>query len=63
MKEEQIEKLLRHLQKNYTHTYYIGRKEAKEELNVKSVVYADANLSDLMSKLYSEYANEMELQM
>lgn len=42
--------------------YFIGRKEAKEELNVKSIAYADADLSDLMSKLYSEYANEMELQ-
>lgn len=63
MKEEQIEKIVEAFtEKLYSHTYFIGRKEAKEELNVKSIVYADTVLSDLMSKLYSEYANEMELQ-
>lgn len=63
MKEEQIEKIVEAFtEKLYSHTYFIGRKEAKEELNVKSIVYADTALSDLMSKLYSEYANEMELQ-
>jgi len=31
-------------------------------LSVKSVIEADSELSDLMSNLYSEYANEMELQ-
>lgn len=63
MKEEQIEKIVEAFtEKLYSHMYFIGRKEAKEELSVNSVVYADATLSDLMSKLYSEYANEMELQ-
>jgi len=32
--------------------YFIGRKEAKEDLGVKSVVDADAELSKLMSDLY-----------
>src|SRR3989339_870445 len=63
MKEEQIEKIVEAFtEKLYSHTYFIGRKEAKEELGVKSVVDADSELSDLMSNLYSEYANEMELQ-
>src|SRR3989344_6470248 len=63
MKEDQIEKIVEAFtEKLYSHMYFIGRKEAKEELNVKSIVYADAILSDLMSKLYSEYANEMGLQ-
>ncbi len=63
MKEDQIEKIVEAFtEKLYSHMYFIGRKEAKEELGVKSVVDADAELSDLMSKLYSEYATEMDLQ-
>ncbi len=63
MKEDQIEKIVEAFtEKLYSHMYFIGRKEAKEDLGVKSVVNADAELSDLMSKLYSEYATEMELQ-
>jgi hypothetical protein len=63
MKEDQIEKIVEAFtEKLYSHTYFIGRKEAKEELNLKSIIYADSTLSDLMSKLYQEYANEMELQ-
>lgn len=63
MKDEEIEKLVEYFtEKLYSHTYFIGRKEAKEELGVKSVVEADAGLSRLMSDLYTEYYNEMELQ-
>lgn len=63
MKEDQIEKIVEAFtEKLYSHMYFIGRKEAKEELNVKSIVYADTDLSGLMSGLYSEYATEMELQ-
>ncbi len=63
MKEDQIEKIVEAFtEKLYSHMYFIGRKEAKEELGVKTVVDADAELSDLMSELYSEYATEMELQ-
>jgi len=63
MKEDQIEKIVEAFtEKLYSHMYFIGRKEAKEELGVKSVIDADAELSDLMSKLYSEYATEMDLQ-
>lgn len=63
MKDDEIEKIVEYFtEKLYSHTYFIGRKEAKEELGVKSVVDADAELSKLMSDLYMEYANEMELQ-
>ena len=63
VKEEQIEKIVEAFtEKLYSHTYFIGRKEAKEELGVKSVVDAGLELSNLMSDLYSEYAKEMELQ-
>lgn len=63
IKEEEIEKIVEFFtEKLYSHTYFIGRKEAKEELGVKSVVDADLELSNLMSDLYTEYAKEMELQ-
>lgn len=63
MKEEEIEKIVEFFtEKLYSHTYFIGRKEAKEELGVKTVIDADMDLSNLMSDLYMEYANEMELQ-
>lgn len=62
LKDDEIEKVVEYFtEKLYSHQYYIGRKEAKEELNVKSVLYADAELSEMMSDLYSEYAKEMEL--
>lgn len=62
MKDEEIEKIVEYFtEKLYSHTYFIGRKEAKEELGVRSVIDADAELSKLMSDLYAEYYNEMEL--
>ena len=48
-------------EKLYSHQYFIGRKEAKEDLGVKSVVEADANLAKSMTELYEAYAQEMEL--
>ena len=63
IKEDQIEKIVEFFtEKLYSHTYFIGRKEAREELGVKSVIDADIELSNLMSDLYSEYAKEIELQ-
>ncbi|MFA5095157.1 MAG: hypothetical protein WC447_00635 [Candidatus Paceibacterota bacterium] len=62
IKEDQIEKIVEFFtEKLYSHQYFIGRKEAKEELGVKSVVDADSELSKLMSDLYTEYVKEMEL--
>lgn len=62
MKDDEVEKVVEYFtEKLYSHTYFIGRKEAKEELGVKSVVNADTDLSWVMSDLYAEYAKEMEL--
>lgn len=62
MKEEEIEKVVDYFtEKLYSHQYYIGRKEAKEDLGLRTVVNADENLSKAMTGLYEEYAKEMEL--
>ncbi|MDP1845846.1 MAG: hypothetical protein Q8L09_03795 [Candidatus Moranbacteria bacterium] len=62
MKEDEIEKIIEFLtEKLYSHQYYIGRKEAKDDLGIKSVVFADKELSDLMSELYEEYKQEMKM--
>ncbi|MFH0929624.1 MAG: hypothetical protein V1814_00005, partial [Candidatus Moraniibacteriota bacterium] len=62
MKEDEIEKIIEFLtEKLYSHQYYIGRKEAKEDLGIKSVVFADKELSDSMTELYEEYKQEMKM--
>jgi hypothetical protein len=62
MKEEEIEKIVDYFtEKLYSHQYFIGRREAKEDLGLKTVVYADENLAKVMTELYEEYAKEMEL--
>ena len=62
MREEEIEKIVDYFtEKLYSHQYFIGRKEAKEDLGLRTVVNADVNLSKAMTDLYEEYAKEMEL--
>lgn len=62
MKEEEIEKVVDYFtEKLYSHQYYIGRKEAKEDLGLRTIVNADENLSKAMTDLYEGYAKEMEL--
>ncbi len=62
MKEEEIDKVVDYFtEKLYSHQYFIGRKEAKEDLGLRTVVNADEALSKTMTKLYEEYAKEMEL--
>ena len=62
MKEEEIEKVVDYFtEKLYSHQYYIGRKEAKEDLGLQTVINTDENLSKAMTDLYDEYAKEMEL--
>jgi len=62
MREEEIEKIVDYFTKKlYSHQYFIGRKEAKEDLGVKSVVFADESLSKALSDLYEEYVKEMNL--
>ncbi len=62
MKEEEIEKIVDYFtEKLYSHQYFIGRKEAKEDLGLKTVINADGLLSKAMTDLYEEYKKEMEL--
>lgn len=48
-------------EKLYSHQYFIGRKEAKEDLGLKTVQFADDLLSKTMTELYEEYKKEMDL--
>lgn len=62
MKEDEIEKVIEFLtEKLYSHQYYIGRKEAKEDLGIKSVIDADKELSDLLTAMYEAYHEEMKM--
>jgi hypothetical protein len=62
MQEEEIEKVVDYFtEKLYSHQYFIGRKEAKEDLGVKTVQYADSVLSKAMTDLLEEYNREMNL--
>jgi hypothetical protein len=47
-------------EKLYSHQYFIGRKEAREDLGLKTVVDADASLSKVMTDLWEEYNKELE---
>ena len=61
MNEEEIEKIVDCLSAQlYSHQYLIGRKEAKEDLAIKTVLFADNDLSKAMTGLYEEYEKEME---
>lgn len=63
MKEEEIEKVIDFLtEKLYSHQYFIGRKEAKDDLGLKTVVYTDSTTTELITNLYDEYKKEMELE-
>ncbi|MFA6547400.1 MAG: hypothetical protein WCT11_00455 [Candidatus Magasanikbacteria bacterium] len=62
MREDEINKVVDDFtEKLYSHQYFVGRKEAKEDLGLKSVVYADDVLSKSMTDLYDVYKAEMEL--
>ncbi|MEK9195017.1 MAG: hypothetical protein AAB975_01465, partial [Patescibacteria group bacterium] len=59
-KEEEVEKIVDYFtEKLYSHQYFIGRKEAKEDLGLKTVMYADDFLSKTMTDLYEEYNQEL----
>ena len=47
-------------EKLYSHQYFIGRKEAKEDLGLKTVVDADATLSKVVTDLWQEYNKELD---
>lgn len=60
--EESIDKLVDYFtEKLYSHQYFIGRKEAKEDLGLSSVVNAQEPLAKAMTDLYEEYVKEMNL--
>ena len=60
MKEDEIEKIVDYFtEKLYSHQYFIGRKEAKEDLGMKTVVEANDFLSKAMTDLYEEYNKEL----
>ncbi len=62
MPEEEIKKIVDYFtEKLYSHQYFIGRKEAKEDLGLNTVINADNDLAQAMSELYEEYAKEMNL--
>lgn len=62
MEDEEIEKVVDYFtEKLYSHQYFVGRKEAKEDLGLKTVVYADEALAKSMTELYEDYAQKMEL--
>ncbi len=61
MKEEEIGKIVDYFtEKLYSHQYFIGRKEAKEDLGLKTVTDANDILSKAMTDLYEEYNKELD---
>lgn len=62
MSHEVINEIVDNLtEKLYSHQYFIGRKEAKNDLKIETVQFADKELSSLLSDLYDEYKKEMGL--
>ena len=62
MKESDIDNIVDLLtEKLYSHQYIIGRKEAKEEIGLSTVVYANDAIAKLMTDLYDEYRKEAGL--
>lgn len=62
MKDEDIKKIVDYFtEKLYSHQYFIGRKEAKEDLGVKTVVEANPELTNAITQLHEEYKKEMGL--
>ncbi len=62
LKEDEIDKIVDYFtEKLYSHQYFIGRKEAKEDLGLKNVAYADDTLARAMTELYEAYQQEMGL--
>ncbi|MHA1796638.1 MAG: SDH family Clp fold serine proteinase [Promethearchaeota archaeon] len=60
--DEEIEKIVDALtEKLYSHQYFIGRKEAKEDLGIDAVQFADKELADLMTEICEEYRREMKM--
>lgn len=62
MSESEIVKIVDFFtEKLYSHQYFIGRREAREDLGLKNVINADGDLAKLMAELYEEYKKQMGL--
>lgn len=62
MKETEIDTVVDYFtEKLYSHQYFIGRKEAHDDLGLKNVSYADNDLAKAMTDLFEEYKKEMGL--
>jgi ClpP class serine protease len=62
LRDDEIEKIVDYFtEKLYSHQYFIGRKEAREDLGLRTVVNADAALTSVITELYDEYRAAMKL--
>jgi len=62
MRDDDIDKIVDNFtEKLYSHQYFIGRKEAKEDLGIKTVQFAEGDLANAMTELYEAYKKEMGL--
>ncbi len=62
MTKEKIASIIEHFtEKLYSHQYYIGRKEAREDLGVSTIVDADPQLAEMLSAIYESYDTDMRL--
>lgn len=61
MREEVVDKIVDYFtEKLYSHQYFIGRKEAREDLGLTTVIDADTVLSKAMTDLYEDYNKDLE---
>ncbi len=61
LKDDEVDKIVDFFtEKLYSHQYFIGRREAKEDLSLKTIVEAQDLLVKAMTGLYEEYNKELE---
>lgn len=61
LKDTEVDSIVDYFtEKLYSHQYFIGRKEAKDDLGLKTVIDADKTLSKVMSDLWEEYNKELD---
>ncbi len=59
--EEMVDKIVDYFtEKLYSHQYFIGRKEAREDLGLMTVVNSDHAFTKTMIDLYEEYNKDLE---
>lgn len=62
MTQEKIANIIEHFtEKLYSHQYYVGRKEARDDLGVSTIIDAEPKLADILSSLYESYNTDMRL--